>query len=224
SSQCGSADVLEALGVKVDLPPEKVEKCIEEVGVGFMFAPVFHTSMKNVMPARKQLGVRTVFNVLGPLTNPANAQGQVIGVFDGNLTEKLAEVLKLLGVKHAFIVHGMEGLDEISISGETRVSELHEGRIENYFVKPEDFGLARADLNEIKGGIKEENARMLTDVLKGVDKGPKRDITLLNSAAAIVSGGKAKNLKEGLKLAEKSIDSGMALEKLDRLVEYCKTA
>ncbi|MBM3308789.1 MAG: anthranilate phosphoribosyltransferase [Candidatus Altiarchaeales archaeon] len=224
SSQCGSADVLEALGVKVDLPPEKVEKCIEENGVGFMFAPVFHTSMKNVMPARKQLGVRTVFNVLGPLTNPANAQGQIIGVFSESLTEKLAEVLKLLGVKRAFVVHGLEGLDEISISGETRISELHEGKIKNYAVKPEDFGLKRANIEEIKGSTKEENARILKDILSGREEGAKRDIAVLNAAAAIVAGGKAKNLKEGVQLAFKSIESGAALEKLNRLVEYSKKA
>lgn len=223
SSHCGSADVLEALNVKIDLSPEKVRRCIEEVGVGFMFAPVFHTAMKNVMPARKQLGVRTVFNVLGPLTNPAHAQGQIIGVFDEGLTEKLAEVLRLLELKRAFVVHGMEGLDEISISDETKISELNEGKIKNYIIKPEDFDFKRASLDDIKGGSKEENALTLIKILEGVEAGPKRDIVLLNAAAAIIAGGKAKNLREGIKVAEKSIDSGEALEKLDGLIEYCKT-
>jgi anthranilate phosphoribosyltransferase len=221
SSGCGSADVLETLGVKVDLPPEKVEKCIEETGLGFMYAPLFHTAMKNIMPVRKQLGFRTVFNILGPLTNPAGARGQVLGVFDAGLTEKIAEVLKLLGVKHAFVVHGMDGLDEISISAETKVSELKNGIVRNYTIKPEDFGLKRAGIKNIKGGSKEENAEKLRTILQGRDKGPNRDIVLLNAAAAIVAGGKAKNIKEGIKAAEKSIDYGAALEKLSLLAERC---
>jgi len=224
SSGCGSADVLEMLGVKIDLPPEKVKACIEAVGVGFMFAPVFHSAMKNVMPARKQLGVRTIFNILGPLTNPAEAQGQVIGVFDASLTEKLANVLKILGLKHAFVVHGMEGLDEISLSGETKVSELRDGAIRNYVIKPEDVGFARAPLETIKGGLKEENARTLKAVLDGSELGPKRNIAVLNAAAAVVAGGRAGNLKEAVLLAEKSIDSGAASKKLEALVAYCRTA
>src|SRR3989338_2414350 len=140
SSKCGSADVLEALGVKVDMEPKKVEECIEKVGIGFMFAPTFHKAMKYVMPARKQLGVRTIFNVLGPLTNPANAKGQIVGIFNPDLTEKIAEVLKLTGVERAFVVHGMDGLDEISTIGETKISELHNGKIDTYYIKPEEFG------------------------------------------------------------------------------------
>jgi anthranilate phosphoribosyltransferase len=224
SSCCGSADVLEELGVKIDLPPEKVRACIETVGVGFMFAPVFHIAMKNVIPARKQLGVRTVFNILGPLTNPAEAQGQVIGVFDAGLTEKLANVLKILRLNHAFVVHGMEGLDEISISGETKVSELLEGRIQTYSITPEQFGFSRAPIEAVKGGSKEDNAKTLKDVLDGKDRGPKRDIALLNAAAAIVAGGKAKDLQSGVTLAGKSVDSGIASEKLKSLVAYCRTA
>jgi anthranilate phosphoribosyltransferase len=220
SSLCGSADVLEVLGVKIDLPPAKVERCIEETGLGFMFAPVFHTSMKNVMPARKQLGVRTVFNVLGPLTNPANAQGQVMGVFDGILTDKLSQVLKMLGVKHAFVVYGMEGLDEISMSGETMVSELREGEIRDYMIKPEDYGFKRSKPEDIKGGSKEENAEILKNILQGKEQGPKRDISVLNAATAIVAGGKARSLKDAIKEAEKSIDSGKAMEKLEKLVFY----
>ncbi|MDD5111650.1 MAG: anthranilate phosphoribosyltransferase [Candidatus Altiarchaeota archaeon] len=221
SSGCGSADVLEALGVKVDLPPEKVIRCIEDMGIGFMLAPVFHAAMKNVMPVRKQLGFRTAFNILGPLTNPAGAEGQVLGVFEGGLTNKMAEVLMLLGVRHAFVVHGMEGLDEISISDETMVSELSDGGIRNYTIKPEDFGFERAVLGEIKGGSKEENARLLMGILDGSITGPKRDIVLLNAAAAITAGGKANGMKDAVRLAEKSIDSMSALEKLESLTGYC---
>lgn len=220
SSGCGSADVLEALGVKIDLLPDKVEKCIEDVGVGFMFAPLFHMAMKNVMPVRKQLGFRTVFNILGPLTNPAGAQGQILGVFDAGLTEKMAEVLKLLGVERAFVVHGMEGLDEISISNETRVSELSKGSVRTYSIRPEDFGMERGNIDEIKGGSREENARILKGILDGSIRGPKRDIVVLNAAAAITAGGEADSIKKGIKLSEESIDNMSALEKLESLVGY----
>jgi len=224
SSQCGSADVLEALGVKVDLTPEQVQGCIEEVGVGFMFAPVFHKAMKNVIPARKQLGIRTAFNVLGPLTNPANAQGQVMGVFDESLTQKMAEVLKLLGVQHAFVVYGLEGLDEISVSGETKVSELRDGTIEEYTLKPEDAGMKRADIKDIKGGSRGENAQILRRTLEGKVDDAMRDVVVLNAAAAIMAGGKTLELKKAVKLAEKAIDDGSALEKLDGMIEYCRRA
>jgi anthranilate phosphoribosyltransferase len=225
SSKCGSADVLEALGVKIDLPPKKVEECIEEVGVGFMFAPVFHKSMKNVMPARKALGIRTVFNVLGPLTNPANAKGQIVGVFDGTLTEKLAEVLKRVGVEHALVVHGINGLDEISIICETKISELSEdGSIRSYTVKPEDFGLKRAHARDVLGGDANHNAKILREILDGTEDGAKRDMVLLNAAAGIVCGGKAESIKDGINLARKSINSGKALEKLEEFIAYCSKA
>ena len=220
SSKCGSADILEELGVKIDLPPKKTEECIEKVGIGFMFAPVFHTAMKHVMPARKQLGIRTVFNVLGPLTNPANAKGQIMGVFDGALTEKLAEVLKRVGVERAYVVHGVDGLDEISLTGETKISELWGGTIRTYNVKPKDFGLPTARLEDIKGGDSNENARILKDILGGKERGAKRDIVALNAAAAIACGGLAKDIKEGIPIAEKVIDSGKALKKLEDLIQY----
>ena len=223
SSKCGSADVLEALGVKIDLPPPEVEGCIEEVGVGFMFAPVFHKSMKNVMPARKSLGIRTVFNVLGPLTNPANAKGQIVGVFDGGLTEKLAEVLKLVGLERAFVVHGLDGLDELSTVSETKVSELDsDGSIRTYTVTPEEFGFEKASADDLRGGDAGENANILRAILSGEETGPKRDMVLLNAAAGIVCGGKAESIKDGVKLAQESIDSGKASEKLEAMIRYSK--
>lgn len=220
SSQCGSADVLEELGVKIDFAPEKVEECIEKVGVGFMFAPLFHKSMKYVMPARTQLGIRTVFNILGPLSNPANAQGQVIGVFDEKLTEKLSRVLKIIGLKRAMVVHGTAGIDEISTLGETKISELKNGEINNYIITPEEFGLKRANAEDLAGGDVKENAKILIEILKCEEQGAKRDIVLLNAAAGIVVGGKAETISEGLKLAMESIDSGRAYEKLEEMVGY----
>jgi len=223
SSKCGSADVLEALEVKIDLPPKEVEKCIEKVGVGFMFAPIFHKSMKNVMPARKAMGIRTVFNVLGPLTNPANAKGQIVGLFDGSMTEKIAEVLKRVGVEHAFVVHGVNGCDEISIVCETKISELSEGgSIESYTITPEDFGFKRAHAKDVLGGGASQNTKILMEILAGTEDGPKRDMVVLNAAAGIVCGGKADSMKEGIELAKESIDSGKALKKLKDLVNYCK--
>jgi len=220
SSRCGSADVLEALGVKVDLQPKQVETCINEVGIGFIFAPNFHKAMRFAMPTRKEIGISTVFNILGPLTNPAHAKAQVLGVFAPDLTEIMAEVLKNLGVKQALVVHGVDGLDEISISEKTKVSHLHEGRINNYFIKPEDLGIHRQKREEILGGSAEENAEIAIDILKNEEKGPKRKIVLLNAAAAIFIGGKAKDLEEGLKLAAESIDSGAANKKLEELIQF----
>ncbi|MDD4179411.1 MAG: anthranilate phosphoribosyltransferase [Candidatus Margulisbacteria bacterium] len=220
SSRCGSADVLEALGVKVDLEPKKVEACINEVGIGFIFAPVFHKAMKFAGPTRKEIGISTVFNILGPLTNPAHAKAQVLGVFAPDLTEIMAEVLRNLGVKQALVVHGVDGLDEISISEKTKVSHLHDGRIDNYFLKPEDLGIHRQKKEEILGGSAQENAEIAIDILKNEEKGPKRKVVLLNAAAAIFVGGKAKDLEEGLKLAAESIDSGAANKKLEELVQF----
>lgn len=220
SSKCGSADVLEELGVKIDLQSMQVEKCIEEVGLGFMFAPIFHRAMRHVMPARRQLGVRTVFNILGPLTNPAGAQGQVVGVYNKNLTEKVAKVLKLVGVKRAFVVYGLDGLDEFSTVGRTQVAELNKSRVRTYEVKPGDYGLKKARPGDLSGGDAKFNAVLTRKILNGSETGARRDIVLLNAAAGLVVAGKAKSVKQGLELARKSIDSGSALEKLNDLIKY----
>ena len=217
TSKSGSADVLRELGVKIDLPPQEVEKTIEKVGIGFMLAPVFHPSMKRVAQIRRDLGFRTVFNILGPLTNPASAEVQVIGVFDGSLCEPMANVLNILGTRRALVVHG-SGIDEISNTGETRIAELNNGRITGYTVTPEKLGVRRASINEILGGAPEENARDIVNVLKG-EKGAKRDIIAINAGAALLVSGKAENLASGIKLADQSIDSGAALDKLKKFVD-----
>ena len=217
TSKSGSADVLKELGVSIDLPPEKVEQSIEQVGIGFMLAPVFHPSMKRVGGPRKELGVRTVFNILGPLTNPANAKAQVIGVFDESLCITMANVLNLLGTKRAFVVHG-SGLDEISNLDQTTVAELNGGKVETYSLTPEDFGINRAAMPDIRGGTPQENAADIVTILKG-EKGAKRDIVVMNSAAALVVGEKASDLKDGLELAQQTIDNGTALEKLKNFVK-----
>lgn len=222
SSHCGSADVLETLGIRLDLPPQTVAKAIDEVGIGFLFAPLFHQAMKFVMPARKETGIRTVFNILGPLTNPARASCQVVGVYDRNLTATLATVLGNLGSKHALVVHG-DGLDEISNTGESIISEYHHGSVETYSVTPQEFGLRRAKHYELKGGSARENAAMLRDVLRGKN-GPRRDVVLLNAAAALVAADRVNNLKEGIELAAQSIDGGEAHRKLKRLVEFSRKA
>jgi len=215
TSNAGSADVLETLGVKIDLEPKQVEKCIEQVGIGFMFAPIFHKAMKYVMPVRKSLKTRTVFNILGPLTNPASAQCQVLGVFSPELTEQMAEVLKIMGTKHAMVVYGVDGLDEISTIGETKISELKDNEIKTYFIKPEDFGINKAKLEDLLGKDAKYNAELLKEILDPNKKDSSaRDIVLLNAAAGIVVGGKANNLDQGLKLARESISSGKAQEKL----------
>jgi len=222
TSGCGSADVLESLGANINLPPEKIQESIEKVGIGFMFAPAHHSAMKHVMPTRKALGVRIVFNILGPLTNPAGANAQVVGVYDGNLTEKIASVLGLLGCRHAMVVHGFPQLDEISTPGETKISELKNGKIETYRIKPEDFGFKKAAVEDLRGGTPAENAEITKNVLSGKDKGPKRDVVLLNAAAGLVVGGKAKDLKEGLEISKNAIDSGAAYKKLEEFVGFCK--
>ncbi|MGE5672303.1 MAG: anthranilate phosphoribosyltransferase, partial [Mycobacterium leprae] len=216
TSLTGSADVLEALGVNLNLSAADVGRCIDEVGIGFMYAPALHTSMKYVAPVRKEIGMRTIFNVLGPLTNPASAQAQVMGVFHPNLTEPLARVLGNLGVQHALVVHGLDGVDEISISGPTVVSELADGFVHTYRVTPEDVGLARAPREYIRGGTKEENARILEAILAG-EQGPRRDVVLLNAAAALLVGGKVRGLEEGVALATATIDSGEAARTLTNL-------
>ena len=221
SSMCGSADVVETLGINLDLTPSKVARCIDEVGIGFLYAPLLHTAMKHVMAARREMGIRTVFNMLGPLTNPAAANAQIIGVYAAALTEPLARVLAELGTVRAFVVHGADSLDEISNTGESRVSEVREGMVRTYTVRPEDFGLARATIAELIGGDREENARIIRAILDG-EAGPRRDIVLMNAAAALVAGGKARDLKDGVGLAVHAIDSGAARRKLEALVSLSR--
>jgi anthranilate phosphoribosyltransferase len=217
STLCGSADVVETLGVSLELTPQQIGRCMDEIGIGFMYAPLLHTAMKHVMPARREISIRTVFNLLGPLTNPAGANAQVIGVPSASLTEPLARVLAELGTVRAFVVHGADGLDEISNTGESRLSEVREGTVRTYTVRPEDFGIARASIKDLLGGDREENARIVRAVLGG-EPGPKRDIVLMNASAALVAGAKARDLKEGVALAAKSIDSGAARGKLEALI------
>lgn len=218
TSKAGSADVVEAMGVQIDLPPGEVQRCIETIGVGFMFAPRFHGAMKHAIGPRREMGIRTIFNILGPLTNPASAQGQVMGVYDGALTEKLAQVLTRLGCKRAMVVYGLDGIDEVSTLGETQISEIEDSKVSTYTISPEDFGLARTRSEAIAGKNLAENARMLLKVLRG-EKGPRRDIVLLNAAAAIVVGGKAHDLHKGIAVAIDAIDSGSAYKKLVQLIE-----
>lgn len=222
SSKCGAADVLEALGVKFDLGPEEVQKCVEEVGIGFMFAPAFHPAMKYAGPPRREIGIRTVFNIIGPLTNPAGAKTYLLGVADTSLVEKLALVLQSLDCDHALVVHGEDGLDEISTTGKSRVCELKDGKIHTYTIEPGDFGLIKASLNDLKGGDAAENAALLKDILNG-KKGPQRDVVVLNAAAALVASNKVKSVEEGIKMAIDSIDKGQAMDKLKRLVEFSQS-
>jgi len=221
SSRSGSADVLEALGVNLELSSQEVAKAVDEIGIGFLYAPKFHKAMKHAIGPRKELGIRTVFNILGPLTNPARAKRQVLGVYDPELTSVLARVLGNLGVEKAFVVHGAGGLDEISILGETKVSHLCDGKVEEFTIHPNDFGLAVAELAAIKGGTVQDNAEITLEILKG-ESGPTRDIILLNSAAGLLIADQVDNLEEGVELAAKIIDSGKALEKLEELISYTK--
>ena len=216
SSQSGSADVLKALGVNIEIGSEQVGACIDDVGIGFLFAVTLHGAMKYAIGPRQEIGIRTIFNVLGPLTNPAGAQAQVLGVYAPTLTEPLANALKNLGSQRAFVVHGGDGLDEITTTTTTQVSELADGGVNTYTLDPTEFGIPTAQPSDLKGGTPEENAEMTLSVLSG-EKGPKRDIVLLNAAAAIVAGGKAEDITAGLAAAAESIDSGRALEKLEGL-------
>ena len=218
SSQCGSSDVLTALGVNVEAAPEKVGECIDEVGIGFLFAIALHGAMKHAIGPRRELATRTVFNILGPLTNPAGAKRQLLGVFDGALTEALAGVLRELGSERALVVHGSDGLDEITLTGPTQVSELRDGQVSTRQIHPGDFGLQTASAEALKGGDADYNARILRGVLDG-EEGPQRDVVLLNAAAAMVVGGLAEDITAGLEVARESIDSGKARQALDRLVE-----
>ena len=224
SSRCGSADVLEQLGVRIDLPPERIARAIEEVGIGFLFAPAMHAATRHAMSARRELKMRTVFNLLGPLTNPAGASAQVVGVYDASLTVLLARALGELGVRRALVVHGADGLDEISISGETHVAELRDKEVRTFTVAPEDFGLRRAPLDAIRGGDAKQNAEIIHKVLGRSmvhgDHGPHRDIVLANASAALVVADQATDFVDGARLAAHSIDSGAARERLDALVAF----
>lgn len=222
SSRSGSADVLEALGVNINLSPEQVGECINQVGIGFLFAPALHGAMKYAIGPRREIGIRTVFNVLGPLTNPAGAQCQVLGVYDPALTEILAGVLLKLGTKSAFVVHGAGGLDEISTVGETRVSEVRNGEVITYMLDPREYDFEYYDFQELKGGNAEENAVITIQILDGV-KGPGRDIVILNAGVALVAAGVAKSIKEGIDLAAATIDSGAAIRKLNQLKEFTQS-
>lgn len=220
TSKCGSADVLEGLGVKIELPAAAVVRCIEEVGIGFMYAPAFHPAMRFVGPARKEIGIRTVFNILGPLTNPAGARHQLIGVGHPDIAYKLAQALSMLGSDHAVLVHAEEGLDEIGIGGSSRVTEYdaRRGNIRTYSINPEDFGLVRATIAELKGGTVADNVEITRSILAGAD-GPRRSITVLNAGAGIYAANAAESFAEGIAIAEEAIDSGKALAKLNALVD-----
>ena len=219
TSKCGSADVMEALGVNIQLPPERVAACLENVGIAFLFAPAMHSAMKYVHPARRELRLRTVFNLLGPLTNPARATCQVVGVYSADLVEKLAEALSMLGLHRALVVHGSDGLDEITITGATRIGEVREGQVHTYEVRPEEFGLKRATLDDISGGDTEANAQFIREILQG-ENSARRDVVLLNSAAALVAAGKADHLRDAMPLAVEAIDSGAAAGKLGALIAF----
>jgi len=222
SSQCGSADVLEALGVKLELTAEQVQRCLEEVGIGFMFAPSFHPAMKYAGPPRREIGIRTVFNILGPLTNPAGPIPQVLGVADGSLLKKMALVLQSLGCRHALVVHGEDGLDEITLTGKTKVCELKGNRTANYSIDPEAYGLSRASLDSLKGGTIDDNANLLRSILSGTS-GPPRDAVLLNAAAGLMAGDVASSLQEGLALAREAVDNGKAMAKLEQFIEFTQS-
>ncbi len=219
SSKCGSAELLSALGVNLNLSPEKIARCIDEVGVGFIYAPSFHPALYHVLQARKEIGVRTVLDLLGPLVNPAGAKRQVLGLYDGRLTELVAHTLKALGSQSAFVVYGADGLDELSTTGVNKVSRLERGTVTTFPLDPVELGLPRAKLSDFQGGEPEENATIARAILEG-EKGPRRDIVLLNAAAGILVGGKASDLEEALEMARESIDSGRALEKLEQLVQF----
>jgi anthranilate phosphoribosyltransferase len=219
SSQCGSADVLEALGIKIDLGPREVAECIEKLGIGFMFAPTYHPAMKHAAPVRREMGIRTVFNILGPLTNPAGVEHMVLGVPGKEIGGKIAAVLHQLGTKHSLVVHGKDGLDEISISGKSIIWDVTGEKLSPlYEVSPKSFGLAKADIGEIIGGTAKENAAIMLNILDR-KKGALRDITVMNAAAALIAGNVTNDMKEAARRAEEAIDSGRAKEKLYDLVE-----
>jgi len=219
SSKKGSADVMEALGVNIQLSPDRIAACLEEVGIAFLFAPAMHSAMKYVQPARRELKIRTIFNLLGPLTNPANASGQVVGVYALDLVEKLAEALSMLGLHRGLVVHGLDGLDEITLTDATRIAEIRDGTVRTYEVTPEEFGMPRATLDEISGGDSAANAALIRKVLDGY-KSPRRDVVLLNAAAALVAAGEADHIGDAIPSATQSLDSGAAARKLEALVQF----
>ncbi len=222
SSHCGSADLLEALGIKIDLGPESVARCIDEVGIGFLFAPRFHPAMKYAAGTRREIGIRTIFNILGPLTNPASASIQLLGVFDERLTRPLAGVLSLMGSESAMVVHGANGLDELSTTGVNKVTRLHRGQIASFDLDASEIGLPRASLEDLKGGSPQDNAKTARELLEG-KKGAKRDIVLLNAAAILVAEGTAATFKEGIVIAAEAIDSGKAVDKLHQLARLSQS-
>ncbi|HTY21177.1 MAG TPA: anthranilate phosphoribosyltransferase [Geobacteraceae bacterium] len=217
SSTCGSADVLEALGVNLDVTPETVERCIKEMGIGFLFAPALHGAMKYAIGPRKEVGIRTIFNILGPLTNPAGAECQLLGVYSGDLVEKIANVLKNLGCRRGYVVHGMDGMDEITLTTETMLAEVTPSGITMNTLRPEDLGLTRCDISNLRGGDALGNAEIVRKVLSG-ERGAKRDVVLLNSAYALLAAGKVTDPENGLTMAAEAIDSGEAMEKLNKLI------
>ncbi|MBM3243261.1 MAG: anthranilate phosphoribosyltransferase [Candidatus Omnitrophica bacterium] len=219
SSKCGSADILEALGVNINMDKEKIKKCLEEIGIAFLFAPNLHPAMKHVMPARKLINQKTIFNILGPLINPARATNQLIGVYAQGWIKTLTQVLHNLGTKHVLVVHGADGLDEVTTADKTFISEAVGGEFKDYEIVPQDFGFKGSSLKDLLGGDIKENVNIALGVLNGI-KGPKRDIVLLNAGCAIYAADKAKSIKEGISLAEESIDSKAALNKLQMLKEY----
>ncbi len=224
SSKSGAGDVLEALGVNIMAEPKVVEKCVNEVGIGFMFAQLFNKSMRYVGQARSEMGIRTVFNILGPLANPSRAKNMVVGVYSPKLTEKVATAMSRLGVERAFVVSGEDNMDEITLSGETTVSEIKDGKVTTYQITPEQFGIKRASVEELRGGDGAENAAITTAILKGEERGAKRDIVLLNAEATLYVGGVAETIEAGVKLAAEAIDSGAAYEKLKELVKVSNQA
>ncbi len=223
SSHCGSADVLEALGVRIELGAEAVARCLDTIGIGFMFAPSFHPALKYAAVPRREIGIRTVFNILGPLTNPARARFQVIGVPSMELGDKIASVLRRLGTEHSLVVHGTDGMDEISISGKSLIWDINQDRVSPpYEISPEDLGFMKASMTQIRGGTTRQNARILRNILSG-EVGVRRNIVIMNAGAALVAGNRASDLKEGICIAEKTIDSGKALAKLDELIKLSKS-
>jgi len=217
SSKCGSADLLEELGVNINLTAEQSAKNLDEIGMCFMFAPTYHASMKYAGPVRKELGIRTIFNILGPLANPAGANMQLLGVYDENLVEPLANVLNKLNVKRGMVVHGHDGLDEITLTDTTTICEIADGKINSFFITPEQLGLKRCELSDLIGGEKEENALIALDILNGV-KGPKRDVVVLNSAFCLYMSHNDITLRDCVKMAEELIDNGLAKKKLDDFI------
>jgi anthranilate phosphoribosyltransferase len=223
SSKSGSADVLQALGVNIEIPSHRAEECIRDVGIGFLFAPVMHLAMKYAIGPRREIGVRTIFNLLGPLTNPAKVTSQIMGVYSADLTGMLAQALGNLGATHAYVVHGMDGLDEITITDRTKISEYRDGKVQDYFLHPSDLGFPVGKPGDLKGGDAKDNAVLTLEILKG-RKGPQRDIVLINSAAALAAAGRTADLKQGVSLAAESIDSGAALRKLEELKAFTNKA